>query len=473
MLRALSLVEPTRENFYAVFQATLVKNTSDIPVLKKLFDYFFAPSCVLPQAEKVDLQKVLAVPPRLPEGEFAARLAEAKNWLKREISRAEKGRFPGGEASPAAGPAGTLRPVRGAGDKLLSAVRSGNPAEMQAAAREMLAALEEKLDGEGLEIEEMEIEEIVRQLKAHAGWAQAVDQIKQLYRRGAPEREALQGEENIRQMERLLRQEVERSQWRRQAGKGSEEVARRLNMEERDFSLLDPDQVAEMKRKLVRLGRRLATRPGYRRVPAPRGEVNMRRTVRLAMATGGVPLFLCSQRRQLTRPEVVILCDLSGSVAPYSKFMLTLVYAMQRNFRLVRSFAFVDAVAEVTGLLKDKDLELGVQNIYRQTRIWQTGFSDYGAVWAQFYREHLAAVTPRTTLLILGDARNNYKPSGAEYFAEICRRARQVFWLNPAPKERWDREDSILITYAPYCRKIFECRNLRQLEAAIRRLWRL
>lgn len=130
--------------------------------------------------------------------------------------------------------------------------------------------------------------------------------------------------------------------------------------------MLDPEQVAEMKQKLVRLGRRLAAHPGYRRIPAPGGEVNMRRTVRQAMSTGGIPVALCYQKRQLTRPEVLILCDLSGSVAPYCKFMLTLVYAMQEKFKL---------------------------------------------------------------------------------------------------------EDSILRTYAPYCHKIFECRNLRQLETAIRRLW--
>ncbi len=222
---------------------------------------------------------------------------------------------------------------------------------------------------------------------------------------------------------------------------------------------------------LTFLGRRLATHPGYRRIPAPGGEVDMRRTIRRAMSIGGVPVVLYYRKRQFTKPEVFILCDLSGSVAPYCKFMLTLVYAMQEKFKLVRSFAFVDAVTEVTGLLKNRDPDLAVQDIYRQTRIWQTGFSDYGAVWAQFYRNYRQGVTPKTTLLILGDARNNYKPDGAEYFARLCRQAGRVIWLNPAPRANWDREDSILRTYAPYCHKIFECRNLRQLETAIRRLW--
>jgi len=151
---------------------------------------------------------------------------------------------------------------------------------------------------------------------------------------------------------------------------------------------------------LTFLGRRLATHPGYRRIPAPGGEVDMRRTIRRAMSIGGVPVVLYYRKRQFTKPEVFILCDLSGSVAPYCKFMLTLVYAMQEKFKLVRSFAFVDAVTEVTGLLKNRDPDLAVQDIYRQTRIWQTGFSDYGAVWAQFYRNYRQGVTPKTTLLI-------------------------------------------------------------------------
>jgi hypothetical protein len=248
-------------------------------------------------------------------------------------------------------------------------------------------------------------------------------------------------------------------------------TARKNNLYQRCFAELDSEQIKQVKKQVARLGRRLATRAGYRRIPAARGTVDMSRTVRLAATTGGIPLILRYQGRQLSRPDLVVLCDLSGSVAPYSQFMLLLVHTMQDKFRMVRSFAFVDAIAEITVHVKELDLENTIRNIQRQTGIWRTGFSDYGAVWRQFYHEYLHVLHRKVTLIILGDARNNYKPSGVEYFREICHQARQVIWLNPAPEQSWNREDSIMHIYMPYCRYVFECRNLSQLTRIARQIF--
>lgn len=281
---------------------------------------------------------------------------------------------------------------------------------------------------------------------------------------GLPEKEqdeqAAKGE--IAAQASLLQTAAERYWWQSRSDR-REEIRQRYRLSGVSFDRLDREQFAAMQKLVIKLGRRLAHRPGYRYRPASRGRVDLRRSVAAAARRGGVPLHLYYRRRVPARPELVVLCDVSGSVAPFSAFMLLLIYAMQHCFASVRTFAFVEEVSEITSLLRRARPESVLSDIYRQTAVWQSGFSDYGRVWQQFATQFAGFLHPGHILLVLGDARNNYRPPGAEYMAELAGRVKRVYWLNPLPAERWQAEDCIMPVYAAYCAQVYECRNLAQL----------
>ncbi|WP_424659281.1 VWA domain-containing protein [Desulfofundulus sp.] len=465
LFKALPLLEPTRENLLLVMQTTLIKEIGQERILEKLFDLYWA---TLKQRAKNQEQPgkkfaMPVVPPRLSPEEFNAKLAQMKEWLRQALNN-EDG-LPAGNGDPAGQggsrgyntgqgqksehfQVGSTVPLEAAGQKVaMTLAKDRSEGDLKSLAREVVLTiipLAEETTGENYR-------EMLKQLR---DW---------LERFSVGKAEKLRRQENLLELEHMLKHEIEKLQCQSQPKKLSA-IAREANLYERCFAELDPEQVIQVKKQVARLGRRLATRAGYRRIPSTRGAVDIKRTVRLATTTGGIPIILCHQDRQATRPDLVVLCDVSGSVAPYSQFMLLLVHAMQSKFRLVRSYAFVDAIAEVTAYLKkEMDIERVMRNIQRQTGIWRTGFSDYGAVWRQFFHEHLHILHKKVTLIILGDARNNYKPPGEDYFREICQRVRRVIWLNPAPRESWSLEDSIMHLYTPYCQYVFECCNLSQL----------
>jgi len=242
------------------------------------------------------------------------------------------------------------------------------------------------------------------------------------------------------------------------------------NLRYMDLAAANPEQLAEIYKLLEALGKKLAVRRGYRKKPSLSGTVDMQRTARKAVACGGVPLVLKKERRVLSRPLIVTLCDLSGSVAPYSEFFLQLLTALRRRFKDLRSFAFVDQVAEVTGLINNpvNSWTVSARKILRETPISLTGFSHYGQVWECFRNRYREVLTPRTTVIILGDARNNWQPDGADIFRSIAGLCRRVIWLNPLPGEKWQAGDCIMDSYAPYCGSVRECRNAFQLSQIIR-----
>ncbi|RKO67094.1 VWA domain-containing protein [Desulfofundulus salinus] len=481
LLQALSLLEPTRKNLLLAMQATLIKETGQERILEKLFDLYWTTlkQKTRKQEQPTNKTAIPIHPPRLSREEFNARLAQMKEWLRQALKSEDD--LPAGGGEPAGqgggkgnGPEqgrrerhfqhGSTVPLAAAGQRLAMIIAKDSEEDLKALAREAVFTLvppAEDTPGE-------DPRQMLKQLKTHLDWAQVKDWLERSPLGGA---EKLRQQKNLLRLERLLNRELEQLRCKRQPEKELPAIAREANLSQRCFAELDPEQVIQVKRQVARLGRRLATRAGYRRIPATRGAVDISRTVRLAATIGGVPIILCHQGRQATRPDLVVLCDLSGSVAPYSQFMMLLVHTMQNKFRMVRSYAFVDAIAEVTVQLRELDLERTVRNIQRQTGIWRTGFSDYGAVWHQFFHEHLHVLHRKVTLIILGDARNNYKPSGEEYFREICRRVRQVIWLNPTPQESWNQEDSIMHLYTPYCRHVFECRNLSQLTRIARQIF--
>jgi uncharacterized protein len=260
------------------------------------------------------------------------------------------------------------------------------------------------------------------------------------------------------------------------------EIRRRVSFTERDHApagLLatqleirraSAGELDQIRAAIQPLARRLAARLAKTRRAAS-GRLDFRHTIRRSLAYGGVPVEPVVRGRRRSLPEIMVLADVSRSVADFSRFTLQLVYALSSQFGSVRSFVFVDAIEEVTEQLRDR---AGVAEAIRSlgttagiTRF--DGHSDYGHALTDFWRRWGADVTPRTTLIVLGDARNNHRASRSWVLGELRRRARKVYWLNPEPASSWDTGDSLMSEYAAFTHHAFECRNLDQLEHFVER----
>ncbi len=229
------------------------------------------------------------------------------------------------------------------------------------------------------------------------------------------------------------------------------------------------ERVREAVRPLARI---MAARLTRKRRSHYRGRVNLRRTARQSLGTGGVPFDVAFRRPRPRCPELLVLCDISGSVAEFSLFTLTLMSALSAEVARTRSFVFVDRMDEITDLLARTDHAIEPWQIMRNTNvIADDGHSDYGAVLRQF-RDEVTAPNhgPAPTLLITGDARTNYRDACPEALEAIARRCRRIYWLNPEPRSEWDTEDSEMSTYTPHCHGVFEVRNLRQLITCVEEL---
>ncbi|WP_406095856.1 VWA domain-containing protein [Kitasatospora purpeofusca] len=257
--------------------------------------------------------------------------------------------------------------------------------------------------------------------------------------------------------------------------RGTERLAERAvapSPDRIDFLTAGRDQLAELRRTVHPLARKLATRLAARRRRAARGRIDLRRTLRRSLSTGGVPLRPAHRLRRPARPELVLLCDVSGSVAGFSDFTLLLVQAMRDQFSKVRVFAFVNRTAEVTDLLTrgGGDPATLARRILTEAKVMgHHGNSDYGSALGEFAERHLDAVGPRTAVLILGDARNNYRDPHLPALRLIAARARQVHWLNPEQPALWGTGDSAAPAYAEVV-PMHCCRNARRLGEFIARL---
>jgi uncharacterized protein with von Willebrand factor type A (vWA) domain len=234
--------------------------------------------------------------------------------------------------------------------------------------------------------------------------------------------------------------------------------------EETDFLSATLNQVEEMRRVLPALARKLAARIARRQSEGKRGRVDVRNTLRHSISSGGVPIDVKYKKRAPAKPELFILCDVSGSVRTFSTFTLQLVYSLHQQFQAVRSFAFIDRVDEVTELFNMCEVDEAVERVYRDgVLVDGDGHSDVGRALDLFYQEFGGELTPRSTVLILSDGRNNMRDPRSRALEQIEERARRVYWLNPEPIERWDSGDSIMSEYQTHCHGAHECRNLKQL----------
>jgi uncharacterized protein with von Willebrand factor type A (vWA) domain len=238
-----------------------------------------------------------------------------------------------------------------------------------------------------------------------------------------------------------------------------------------EFLRASGEQLRQMRRVVAPLARTLATRLAARRRRSRRGEIDLRKTLRKSMSTGGVPIDVVLKKPHPARPELVVLCDVSGSVAGFSHFTLMLVSALRQQFSRVRVFAFIDTTDEVTDLFgPDADLAVAVQRITREAGVYtRDGHSDYGHAFVSFLNDFPNVLSPRSSLLVLGDGRNNYRNPETDLLAHMVNASRHAHWLNPEPKHLWGSGDSAVPRYEDVI-TMHECRSAKQLATVIDQL---
>ncbi len=273
-----------------------------------------------------------------------------------------------------------------------------------------------------------------------------------------------------------FKQEIEAEIRRRLvADRGAEAMAKTLRKplpEDVEFMHASRDEMQHLKKALQPLTRKLAARLARKRKHGRKGPLDFRNTVRHSLSYGGVPADPKFKYPRPAKPELMVVADISGSVAAFARFTLMLVYAIQGQFSKVRSFVFIDGIDEVTDYFKgEEDIANAIHRVNTEADVvWVDGHSDYGHAFEVFWERYGKDVGPKTTVLLLGDARNNYHASQAWVVKEIRHKARHVYWLNPEPRSYWNTGDSIVGDYGAHTDGVYECRNLRQLEGFVEKL---
>ena len=238
-----------------------------------------------------------------------------------------------------------------------------------------------------------------------------------------------------------------------------------------EFLRASGEQLRQMRRVVSPLARTLATRLAARRRRNRSGSIDLRKTLRKSMSTGGVPIDVVLAKPRPARPELVVLCDVSGSVAGFSHFTLLLVHALRQQFSRVRVFAFIDTTDEVTHMFgPEADLAVAIQRITRESGVYsRDGHSDYGNAFASFVRNCPNVLSPRSSLLVLGDGRTNYRNPETGLLAHMVTASRHAHWLNPEPRHLWGSGDSAVPRYEGVI-TMHECRSAKQLASVIDQL---
>ncbi|MEK6277104.1 MAG: VWA domain-containing protein [Actinomycetota bacterium] len=340
-------------------------------------------------------------------------------------------------------------------DAVRQAIVEGDDGEMRDLARLAIAAFGRR--GEGSGVIGVDVQRIRRTLGLSPGTQPPTEEGEE-----QPEIDR----ESLNQFERHVRRELERALIER-----TEALSPSRPLAELDRALpTSPSQdLAAVHRAVAQMKRRLATL-GHEQRGRRRGRVvDVRRTMRASLETGGVPLRLRYRPKRPRRPEIYVLCDVSTSVTSASMFFLSVLHALHDSFRKLRSFVFIERISEVTDIFEhERDFRTISQRISSEGGVADvSGYTDYGRVWLEFMAEISDELDPRSTVIVLGDARTNGREPHADAFAQVAERAGRMFWLNPEPKLYWNYGDSVMSAYERYCDGAFECWTTRHLEAFV------
>jgi uncharacterized protein with von Willebrand factor type A (vWA) domain len=425
-----------RAELRAALAATLVKRAEHRPTFESLFDIYFA------------------VHRDQPEVAMATS-------LDREEGGLSAGGVEGGEAGVEEAPS----------TDLLKALLAALGSDDQTALRALAALAVDRFGGINaarVASERYYLYRILRQLELSELLRQAILQEREATEVRTALGDRLTRDELTRRVEefrKLIAQEV---RWRLAQTKGAPQAADVFHdrpIEDVDFLAASPAELRQMREAIRPLAHKLAARIARRRRFRRHGRLDVRRTMRRSLSSGGVPLDPAFRYPKASKPDLYLLCDISGSVSEFARFTMSLLYAMKKEFSRIRLFAFVDGIDEVTDRFDASSDWLAPRNLLYHTGVISgDGHSDYGNVLERFWHRYgYADLDPRATVIITGDARNNYRPSGAATLRLIQERARKVFWLNPEPRHEWNSTDSIMDAYLLGCHGVFEARNLRQL----------
>ncbi len=308
----------------------------------------------------------------------------------------------------------------------------------------------EAFDWENMERELLELLDLLRR----RGWTEG--ELRELEEAYGRNREALRNQ---------VKRYVEREQVRNAAGIPSAgRVERLMN---HPLSGLDEAELQQMRKVVDLLARKLRNRISMREKRVKRGKLDVKATLRRNMQHGGIPFELVLRKKKTDKAELMVLCDISSSVARVSQFMLQFVYTIQDCLAKVRSFVFVDELGEVTEFFREEDIEKGVRRALSEAGISYSARSDFGEVFKEFCDRYLQDVGYRTYILIIGDARCNYNDPCAWALEKMSERAKGIIWLNPETRPFWDTGDSVIGEYQPYCREVRVCRTMKDLEDTV------
>ncbi|HKN00208.1 MAG TPA: VWA domain-containing protein [Candidatus Binataceae bacterium] len=422
-----------REAFRAALRSTMIKRASELPVFEELFDvYFSGLGEIIKQASQA-VQDALS----MSDQEFQKFLDQIEEMLKKE----------GKKLSELAKQ--LLQNNSGAIEKKLrEAARAAKLKGIERTIEEnyFARALAREL---GLDKIEGEIKELREQLeKMDLGQAMKARMEEYLERR-------LKALEDI--IRRYVRMEREKRDIRQREDQRMNQIA------EKSFYYLSEEELRKMQEAVQKLAQRLKNAIAIRRKRAKKGRFDIKRTLRSNLEYGGVPFKLRFERRKKERPQVVILCDVSDSVRNASRFMLQFVYSLQDLYSRVRSFIFVSDIGEVTEHFRTNDIKDALDVALKGDVINVYAHSNFGYAFRSFVADHIGAINKRTTVIVLGDARNNYNLPHDWCLREIQQRAKRVIWLNPESRNTWGFGDSEMERYAIHCDMVEECRNLNQL----------
>jgi len=302
--------------------------------------------------------------------------------------------------------------------------------------------------------------------KRQSGWLETAVILDQRRRQGLiTEAAYLQAQAILKKWNTLLEEEVEQQLIKNMSREYLLAEMKKYNPRTADFLDCDNDLEIGMAREIQKLGRRLAIRKGRRRRVGKKGVVGLQKTLRRAIKTSGIPISLIRMKRKPSRPDLWLLCDMSNSVSRFCYFMLMLVYTAQKRYSHIRSFLFVDMLLEVTDYLEKRDWSETLRGLQTLRGYNLTGYSHYGNVLQQFADQALPEIKPKTTVLILGDAKNNCNiRDGSDVLAEIREKAAALYWLNPISPRLWSSEDCLMEKYREHCTQVFHCSNIEQLE---------
>lgn len=247
-------------------------------------------------------------------------------------------------------------------------------------------------------------------------------------------------------------------------GREETEALRNEILRSAPMARLEQRQIAQMRVLIRQIARRLRERFSKPRKRQRRGHLDVRRTIRRNAAWGGVPFLTAWKRRHRDKPKIVAICDVSGSVAQVSDFFLLLIHSLHEVVSDVRSFAFSGNLIEVSAMLENNKPEEAMKQIMSSVGF---GSSDYGRSFADFEKDFMSAVTPQTTVIVLGDARSNNLDPRADILKRIGERAKRLVWLNPEGRVSWGFGDSEMPRYATFCNVVRQCATAQQLERAV------